>query len=106
MSDLYMDAHLLFGKQNKETEMHDLIVSNVLEAVGKELHTATQNWPRFNSAHEGDGVLAEEFDELWSHVKTNQKKRDIEAMKKEAIQVAAMACRFAIEVCNEIDGRK
>lgn len=71
-----------------------------------ELDNAMKNWPAFNSAHEGYGVLAEEFDELWAHVKTNQKKRDIEAMRKEAIQVAAMALRFAIEVCNETTGRK
>lgn len=67
---------------------------------------ASQNWPPFNSAHEGYGVLLEEVDELWAHVKTNQKRRDIEAMKKEAIQVAAMALRFAIDICNEERGRK
>lgn len=73
--------------------------------VQSELISAQESWPTFNSAHEGYAVLAEEVDELWAHVKTNQKKRDIEAMRKEAIQVAAMALRFAIEVCNEERGR-
>jgi NTP pyrophosphatase (non-canonical NTP hydrolase) len=71
-----------------------------------ELETAVKNWPPFNSAHEGYGVLAEEVDELWQHVKTNQKRRDIPKMRKEAIQVAAMALRFALEVCDERNGRK
>jgi len=78
----------------------------VLNCVEKELTNARKNWGRFNSAHEGYGVLKEEFDELWDHVKTHQKKRDLIGMKKEAIQVAAMACRFAIEICNEEIGRK
>lgn len=71
-----------------------------------EMTKATMNWPRFNSAHEGFAVLKEEVDELWDHVKTNQKKRDLAAMKKEAIQVAAMAMRFAAEVCDEEWGRR
>jgi head-tail adaptor len=59
-----------------------------------------------NSAHEGYGVLAEEVDELWAHVKTQQSKRDLDAMRKEAVQVAAMAVRFVVDVCNESRGRK
>jgi hypothetical protein len=47
-----------------------------------EAGTATTAWPPFNSAHEGFAVLKEEVDELWDHVKTNQKRRDIEAMRK------------------------
>jgi hypothetical protein len=74
--------------------------------AAEELEKAQTNWPPFNSAHEGLAVLLEEVDELKAHVWTNQKKRDLEAMYKEAIQVAAMAMRFAQEVCNEERGRK
>lgn len=63
-------------------------------------------WPPFNSAHEGFAVLLEEVDELKAHVWTNQKKRDIAAMRKEAIQVAAMALRFANDICDEDRGRR
>lgn len=75
-------------------------------AAFKEASNAMDNWPAMNSAHEGYAVLAEEVDELWDHVKTNQKRRDIVEMRKEAIQVAAMALRFAVEICNEERGRK
>jgi hypothetical protein len=58
----------------------------------------------FNGIHEGYAVLLEEVDELWDEVKKNPRKypggsglhRD--AMRKEAIQVAAMALRFAAEL--------
>lgn len=82
------------------------VIEQTVKELCTELNSAITNWPPFNSAHEGYGVLAEEFDELWAHVKMNQKKRDLIEMKKEAIQVAAMAIRFAIEICNEERGRK
>lgn len=82
------------------------IASRVIGEVEIEVSNAIKNWPEFNNAHEGYAVMLEEVDELWEHVKTNQKKRDIAAMRKEAIQVAAMAIRFAAEVCNEEVGRK
>lgn len=77
----------------------------VLEALA-ELTNARLNWPSYNSAHEGWAILAEEFDELWDEVKVNQKRRDLAKMRHEAIQVAAVAMRFADDVCNEIVGRK
>jgi len=60
----------------------------------------------FNSAHEGWSIIFEEVDELWDHVKMKQSKRDIGEMRKEAIQTAAMAIRFALDVCNEERGRR
>jgi NTP pyrophosphatase (non-canonical NTP hydrolase) len=87
-----------------------LIESSPLEValndVFDEVYSATRKWPPFNSCHEGYAVLLEEVEEVWEHVKTNQKRRDLTAMRKEAIQVAAMAVRFALEVCDETRGRK
>ena len=71
-----------------------------------EVSRARSKWPPFNSAHEGFAILLEEVDELKAHVWTNQKNRDLKAMREEAIQVAAMALRIATEVCDEDRGRK
>lgn len=78
----------------------------VIYDMRAELTDASAKWPPFNSAHEAFAVLAEEVDELWDHVKVNQKHRDLPAMRKEALQVAAMALRFALDVCDETRGRK
>lgn len=72
----------------------------------KEADRASKLFPPFNSAHEGYAILLEELDELKAHVWTNQKRRDIAAMRQEAIQVAAMALRFIADVCNEEVGRR
>ncbi len=72
----------------------------------REATKASDNWPPMNSAHEGYGVLLEEVDELWDQVKINQKRRDIAKMRSEAIQVAAMALRFAFDVCDSGRGNK
>lgn len=85
---------------------HKIELARVVNEVCEEVSSAMDNWPPMNSAHEAFAIMAEEVDELWDHVKTNQKRRDLSAMRKEAIQVAAMAVRFAVEVCNEETGRK
>jgi NTP pyrophosphatase (non-canonical NTP hydrolase) len=78
----------------------------VIDEVRKEVESAEEKWEPMNSAHEAYAVLLEEVDELWEHVKTNQKKRDLEAMRTEAIQVAAMAVRFVRDICDGNRGRK
>ena len=67
----------------------DSILSEVCEELAR-----AEAWPAFHSAHEGYAMLLEEVDELWEHVKVNQKKRALGAMRAEAIQVAAMAVKF------------
>lgn len=72
----------------------------------QEAQKTAGNWPPYNSAHEGLAVIHEEFDELKAHVWTNQKRRDLEAMRAEAIQLAATAIRFAADCCTEERGRR
>ena len=66
-----------------------------------ELRRAMAAFPRFNSAHEGFAVLLEEVDELKAEVWKSPSKRDPSAMRKEAVQVAAMALRFLVDCCEE-----
>jgi len=51
------------------------------------------------SVHEAYAILLEEVDELWDHVKMKQKERNIDEMRKEAVQVAAMAIKFIMSCC-------
>ena len=64
------------------------------DAVMAELEFAKANFPPMHSEHEGYAIIKEEFEELWDEIKKNPKKRDKAALRKEAIQVAAMALRF------------
>jgi NTP pyrophosphatase (non-canonical NTP hydrolase) len=76
-------------------------VLKVAKEAADQCVDAMENWPAFNSAHEGYAVLFEEVDELWDEVRKKQKNREVSLMKKEALDIAAMAIRFAVEVCNE-----
>jgi hypothetical protein len=82
-------------------------VQDILDDVKGELTSAMAAFPPFNSAHEGFAVIQEEFNtELWEEVCAKQGARDVERMRKEAIQVAAMAIRFIHDVCDKGNGQK
>lgn len=72
--------------------------ATLVNTVLMELDEATSKFGAFNSAHEGYAVLKEEVDELWAEVK--DRNADKAKMRKEAIQVAAMALRFVEDVCD------
>ena len=75
--------------------------------VWGEVSQALAKFPAFNSAHEGFAVLLEEVDELKACVWSKQGRRDVVAMRHEAVQVAAMAIRFIHDVCDsEQKGQK
>ncbi len=81
-------------------------LTDLWSEIKAELTTAMKRFPPMNSAHEGFAVMKEEVDEVWDIVKMKQKDRDLTKLRKEAVQVAAMAMRFAIEICNEERGRR
>jgi hypothetical protein len=68
-----------------------------LRDVIAEFDRAAVQHGSFHSAHEGFAVMLEEMDELKAEVWKRQ--RDQTAMRAEAIQVAAMALRFLVDLC-------
>jgi|SRR6202035_1595363 len=73
--------------------------SPIVREVLAELDRATALFGPFHSAHEGYAVMLEEFEELWDEIKANNAINT----RKEAIQVAAMALRFLMDV--KFDGQ-
>ena len=86
--------------------MAKIEIEKLLNDIYTEVKEAKEKYPTYNSAHEGYGLLLEEVDELKEEVFLKQDQRSIARMKKEAIQIAAVALRIALEVCNEEVGRR
>lgn len=76
----------------------DFAILRTIEDVRDEVVAAVTKWEPFNSAHEGYAVILEELDELWEHARANTGRS--EAARREAIQIAAMAVRYAAELCS------
>ena len=66
--------------------------------VEAESESATRKNGPFRSAHEGFAVILEELDELKAEVWKKEGERNTEQMRREAIQVAAMAIRFILDL--------
>ena len=79
-------------------------IYNISTAIANEFIDAVEKhgFPYFNSYHEGYAVIKEELDELWEEVK-KYPKQDNENLKKEAIQIGAMALRFVYDLLDRED---
>jgi len=64
------------------------------------IDNAVGTFDSFNTYHEGYAVLKEELDELWDEIKGKQRKR---VLIEEASQVGAMALRFLIDLCEDVE---
>lgn len=73
---------------------------DIFKEVDGEVMFAIAHFPDFNSAHEGYAILKEEVDELWDEIKDNKAEGSNERQRKEAIQVAAMAIRFVLDISD------
>lgn len=83
-------------------------ITNALVEIETEYRSARNKFPAFHSAHEGYAVLLEEVDELveavnrlWDEVKKQYSPERQAGMKREAIQVGAMALAIILENCLE-----
>jgi len=71
---------------------------DALQAVVDEFERAEELYPAFHSNHEGYAVIREELEELWEAVKRSKSTRAEGDVKKEAVQLAAMALRFVVDL--------
>lgn len=71
-------------------------IDNALADLKIELLKAMTEPRSMASAHEGHSMIREELDELWDHVKADTG-QGADA-RKEALQVAAMGLRYALDV--------
>ncbi len=72
----------------------------LIDEVNKEHDYVVANFGEFHSAHEGLAIIREEYRELEDEVFVNQKYRSMKEMRKEALQLATMALRFIVDVCE------
>ena len=71
-----------------------------LALASVELDSARSSYPEMHSLHEGYAVLLEEVDELWDEIKKKPSDTSILKVREEAIQVAAMALRIVVDLCQ------
>lgn len=88
-------------KSEKENKNLHLKYSKATFSVIDEILRARKTYSSFHSSHEGYAIIKEELDELWDEIKAKNELRDIEKMKQEAKQIAAMAIAFMVDVCED-----
>ena len=72
---------------------------DALYAINDEYDEAAKHFPVFASYHEGKAIIEEELEELWDEIKAKPHPGRKGNLKREAIQVGAMALRFLIDLC-------
>jgi hypothetical protein len=84
------------------------LAKKILNEISIEYSRACISHTAFPTMHHGYAVIKEELDELWDEIKLNPNKMsDVnrklwkQDVKREAIQISAMALRFVIDLCKE-----
>ncbi len=77
--------------------------NEIFSEIDSELMKARLRFPKFHSAHEGYAVIEEEIDELRREVFKKPQCRSQVRLRREAIQVAAMAVRFITDVLEHVN---
>jgi hypothetical protein len=93
-------AALATGQATLVAESSDTdIVRAVALEVAHEVERARRKHAPMHSPHEGWSVIFEELEELREHVRADTGRSA--AARKEALQIAAMGIRYALDLCGE-----
>lgn len=91
-STFFMEA---FKKLIEEERKEFYEIAN---EVYNEYVDAVSEYGAFASAHEGYAIIKEELEELWDEIKEKPEYTNKENLRKEALQLAAMAIRFVKDI--------
>ena len=75
-----------------------MLKEDALKLIADEHTSAVEKFGAFHNAHEGWGVIREEYLELEDEIRKKQRDYDLDEMRKEAMQLGAMALRFMIDI--------
>lgn len=81
--------------ERRVSDQHEAVMNIGFEVV-EEVFRAVKKHPSQTSPYEGYAVLLEEVDELWAEIKADRGRQA--SARKEAIQVAAMAIRYILDL--------
>jgi len=81
-----------------EFQGHTSEITELFNAVYQEFMRARQRHIQFKSPLHGYAVILKELEELWTEIKKGEGLCSSEAMRKKAVQVAAMAVRFIYDL--------
>lgn len=85
------------GRRVESKEVFE--ITDIVYDVKEALYAAIEKHAPMCSAHDGHSVIREEFEELWDHVKADT--GSSKDAYKEAVQIAAMAIRYALDVVTK-----
>ena len=71
--------------------MKDMVLFQNL--LFREVDDAVGTYPPINNVHEGYAIILEELEEFWAECKLKPGERNDENMRRELVQIAAMAAR-------------
>lgn len=77
----------------------------ILIDIVYEVQRAKAHGDKFASMHEAYAVILEELDEVWELTRLKKRDRDPEKIRKELIQVAAMAVKGLQSIDNFVGGK-
>ncbi|HUV46153.1 MAG TPA: hypothetical protein VMW45_03690 [Dehalococcoidia bacterium] len=78
--------------------MNKLECQHIANEIADEAISASSEYPPFHSPHEGIAIILEEFEELKIEVFKKQASYNMRLMRKEAVQLGAMALRFIYDL--------
>ena len=88
----------------EEVDELSVETARILFDVVREQQRAEMHGERFASLHEAYAVILEELDEVWEITRQKRRDRSREAIRKEMVQIAAMALKAIGSMDNFVGG--